>query len=128
MGRIDKPEYKKETPRYPVYVAKDFFALESELAKFAIDKELPIVGNINKKEMVHFVPVQGVQQWYIEKGALHSRIDWCNKDIPLYLELQNKLEQYYSWCRRREYAQKHSLEDYSKMATETIAIVDDIPF
>lgn len=126
MPRIGKPEYKKEAPDYPVYTAKDFFALEAELEKFAVDKELPKADK--SLEMVHFVPVEGVQKWLIEKGALSNRKEWTIKDISLYKELQDKLNQYDSWCRRREYAQNQSLQEYSNMATEAMAIVDDIPF
>lgn len=126
MGRIDKPEYKKKESIYPVYIAKDFFALERELEKFAIDKELPILKS-KEKEMVHFVPVTGVQQWYISKGALSDRDNWTIKDIPLFKELQDQLQQYYSWCRRREYAIKHQTIDSGQMATQ-MQVPDDIPF
>jgi hypothetical protein len=127
MPRIGKPEYKKEAPDYPVYTAKDFFALEAELEKFAVDKELLKYRITNEKEIVHFVPSEGVQKWYISKGALANQEEWCIKDIPLYKELSNKLEQYYSWGRRREYAIKHQLEDYGDL-TQQVQIVDDIPF
>lgn len=128
MGRIDKPEYKKKESIYPVYQAKDFFQMEAELEKFAIDKELPKMGTkTGEKEIVHFVPVQGVQQWYISKGALSDRENWCIKNIDLFKELQDKLYQYYSWCRRREYAIKHQTEGYGQLA-EQMQVVDDIPF
>lgn len=127
MGRIDKPEYKKKESIYPVYIAKDFFALERELEKFAIDKELPISFNSKEREMVHFVPVTGVQQWYIQQGALSDRDNWTIKDIELFKELQDKLQQYYSWCRRREYAIKHQEVDSGQMATQ-MQVPDDIPF
>jgi hypothetical protein len=106
MGRIQKKEEEKITIEYPVYTARDFFIMKDELEKYAIDKEL------KKKDgtfgMVHFVPVVGVQKWYIEKGALADREDWAVKNIPLFKELQDKMEQYDRWCRRVEYAQKHN--------------------
>jgi len=127
MSRIDRPEYKKKETIYPVYTAKDFFQLERELEKYAIDKELPMVGNMKQKEMVHFVPVTGVQDWYIAQGALSANKNWCIKDIPLFKELQDKLNQYYSWCRKREYAIKHQTEEYSELAQQ-MQVTEDIPF
>jgi len=128
MGRIDKPEYKKKESIYPVYIAKDFFQMERELEKYAIDKKLLKPGNKKgERELVHFVPVQGIQSWYIEKGALSENKNWCIKDIALFRELQDKLYQYYSWCRRREYAIKHQTEEYGQLA-EQMQVIDDIPF
>ena len=126
MPRIELTKRKENAVEYPTYSAKDFFALQTELEEYAIDKELPKLDRT--MEMVHFVPVSGIQKWLIKQGALANREDWTVKDIPLYKELQNKLEQYTNWCRRREYAQNQSLQEYSDMATETIVIADDIPF
>jgi len=126
MGRIDKPEYKKKESIYPVYTAKDFFALEAELEKFAVDKELPFFDS-DKREIKHFVSTEGIQQWLIEKGALSNKKEWCVKNILLFKELEDKLQQYSFWCRKREYAIKHQNEDYDHLADQ-IEIVDDTPF
>lgn len=126
MPRIEIQTRKKNIVKYPTYSAKDFFVLQKELSEYEVEKDLPLLEGGSEK--VKFVPVEGIQKWLIKQGALLNREEWIIKDIPLYRELQDKLEQYASWCRRREYAQKHSLEDYNKMATETMTIVDDIPF
>lgn len=126
MPRIELQQKEKNIVEYPVYSAKDFFALQAELSEYEIEKELPKIGGGFEK--VKFIPVSGIQKWLIKEGALSDREEWTIKDIPLYRELQNKLEQYTYWCRRREYAQNQSLQEYSNMATETIAIIDDIPF
>lgn len=106
MGKIQKKQEERIEKVYPTYSARDFFEIKAELEKYAIDKEL--VGRDGIKKMYHFVPVEGVQKWYIEKGALSDRSEWTIKDIPLYKELQEKMEQYDKWCRRVEYAQKNN--------------------
>lgn len=126
MPRIEIQTRKKNIVKYPTYSAKDFFVLQKELSEYEVEKDLPLLkGGFEK---VKFVPVEGIQKWLIKQGALSNREEWIIKDISLYRELQDKLEQYASWCRRREYAQNKSLEKYADIAAETVVISDDIPF
>ena len=109
MSKFNKKDKEvKEVIEYPIYTARDFFIIKEELEKYAIDKEF--TERDGSKKIYHFVPVEGLEKWYIEKGALSSLGGWTIKDIPLFKELQNKIEQYDKWSRRREYAQKNSLD------------------
>lgn len=112
MSKIQKQQEEKVEISYPTYTAKDFFIIKDELEKYALDKEFK--EKDGSKKMYHFVPVEGLQKWYIEKGALADREDWAVKNIPLYKELQDKMDQYENWNRRREYAEKHS-PDYKEV-------------
>jgi predicted secreted acid phosphatase len=111
---MTKQKEKPEPKVYPTYIAKDFFQMEAELEKFAIDKEMKKKNGT--MEMVHFVPTKGVQQWYIDNGALSNREDWTVRDIPKFQELQEKMDQYNTWQRRREFAQKKELEGLEELS------------
>lgn len=114
MPRPQKTEYKKPVVEKPVYTSKDFFDMERELDKFAIDKEFK--KKDGTMQMIHYVPTDGLKQWYIEKGGLSNREAWTVLDIPKFQELQEKMDQYNNWCRRREFAQKKDLEGYEELA------------
>ena len=106
-------EPKNEEVESIIYESRDFFAIEAELEKFAIDKEQTIKG---VKQMVHFVPVEGIQKWYIMQGGLADREEWAVRDISLFKELQNKMEQYDKWQRRRSYAQRMNQQEVVELA------------
>lgn len=95
------------------YSSKDFFDLERELEKYAIDKEQKIKGVMT---MVHYVPVKGIQQWYIDNGALSNIDQWTVCNIFLFKELQEKMDQFNNWCRRREFAIKQELDGYEELS------------
>lgn len=107
MAKEEKTEINKI-----IYTSREFFDLERELEKYAIDKEQDIKGVMT---MVHYVPVEGLKQWYIDNGGLSDYEEWTVLDISRFKELQDKMEQFNSWQNRREYAKKKELEDYDKM-------------
>jgi hypothetical protein len=128
MGKIYEREKEKYVTNYPVYTARDFFRIKEELNKFAIDKEFIIKG---EKKMIHFVSASGLQKWYIEKGALSDKEEWTVKNIPLFRELQDKIDQYNNWERRRDYAIKNSDEGGYQGLVEGMDLnlsIDDIPY
>jgi hypothetical protein len=130
MPRIqNKTEERRESLNIKIYSNKELYDLGEELKKYIINKEFLIKG---EKVSITFVPVSGVDQWYKDKGAASNTIDFRISNIFLYKELREKLEQYYAWERKKEYAIKMSINDYSDLAEEivnTVVIInDEIPF
>lgn len=116
MGKIYEREKEKYVSDYPVYTARDFFIIKEELNKFAIDKEFNIKG---EKKIIRFVPAEGLQKWFIEKGGLSDTKEWKVKNVPLFKELRDKIDQYDNWERRRDYAIKNSDDGrYQEVAEE----------
>ena len=128
MGKIYEREKEKYVINYPVYTARDFFIIKDELDKYAIDKEFLIKG---EKKIIHFVPTEGLQKWFIEKGVLSNRKEWSVQNIPLFRELRDKIDQYYNWERRRDYAIKtQGSKEYESLVDQMDLnlSIDDIPF
>ena len=111
MPRINKAEERREKLNIPTYTAKDFFAMEAELEKFAIDKAQMIKGELT---MVHYVPVEGIQRWYINNSGLSDHEEWTVLNILKFRELQEKMEQYNNWIRRKEFAVKMKNIEYQQ--------------
>jgi hypothetical protein len=111
MPKINKKEERIEKPNKPIYTAKDFFAMEAELEKFAIDKAQMIKGEL---KMAHYVPVEGIQRWYINNGGLSDHEEWIVLNILKFRELQEKMEQYNNWIRRKEFAVKMKNIEYQQ--------------
>lgn len=128
MGKIYEREKEKYVPDYPVYTARDFFIIKEELNKFAIDKEFNIKG---EKKIIRFVPTEGLQKWFIEKGALSDTKEWTVKNVPLFKELRDKIDQYDNWERRRDYAIKNNDDGRYQEVAEEMDLnlsVDEAPF
>lgn len=116
MPRPQKTEYKKPEEIKVEYTSKDFFDLDRELEKYKETKSLPIKKGSIEREDVIFVTTKGIQRWYIDHGALSDKEEWTICNIPLYKELQDKLEQYDNWQKRRTYAKKKELEGLEELS------------
>jgi len=92
------------------YTSKEFFDLERELEKYKETKLLPIGKGSKELEEVTFVTTKGLQKWYIDNGGLSNTEEWTVLDIYKFKELQDKMEQYDNWQKRRSYAIKKELE------------------
>lgn len=119
FNKQQKDERRKEL-NLPIYNGKDFHILEDELEKYTIERNLTIAG---ETRMVKYVPKDGLTQWYADNGATTE--DFSIKDIPKFKLLQDKLNQYYDWLRRKEYAIKMQAEQFDEM----VGVVNtDLPF
>lgn len=120
---MTKQKEKSEPIVYQTYSSKEFFDLERELEKYKETKSLLINFESKEREDITFVTTKGLQKWYIDNGALSDKDDWTIYNIPKYKELQNKLEQYENWQRRRSFAQSKGLESIDfgigRLDTET---------
>jgi len=116
MPRPQKTEYKKPIIEKIEYSSKEFFDLERELEKYKETKSLPIKKGSLEREDVTFVTTKGLQRWYIDNGGLADREEWTVCNIEKYKELQDKMEQYNNWQRRRDYAQKKELEGLEELS------------
>ena len=117
---------QKEKPEpivYQEYTSKDFFDLDREFEKYKETVSLPVKFGSEEREDCTFVTTKGLQRWYIDNGALSNKEEWTICNIPKYKELQNKLEQYDNWQRKKEYAIKMDLKEKEKMV-EQIQIKD----
>ncbi len=122
MSKITYQEKKRRILNIPTYTAKIFFELKDELDKYKTEKELSIKGNEKNKEKIKGIFVEGIQKWYVDKGALSENKEWVIKDISKYRELNEKLNQFYDWCHRREYAQNKSLEEEYEQTAEILSV------
>lgn len=93
------------------YTSKEFFDLERELEKYKEIKSLLVKNGSIEKEDVTFVTTKGIQGWYIYNGGLSDVEEWIIKDIYKFKELQDKMEQYDNWQKRRAYAINKELEN-----------------
>jgi hypothetical protein len=128
MPRIQDREKEKQTSIFPVYTAKEFFPLEAELESYKID--IPTYPGNNG---VAYMGNEGLWKYYFDNGALSKRRymnGWTVSDIDKFKEVQNKLDQFNNWLRRKEYAIKMQGKDYDTLVDQIDLNlpVDDIPF
>lgn len=100
------------------YTSKDFFDLERELEKYKETKSLPIKKGSDEREDVTFVTTKGLQKWYIDNGGLSDTEEWTVCNIYRFKELQDKMEQYENWQKRRAYAIKKELEGLEELSEQ----------
>jgi hypothetical protein len=108
MPRIGESQIKKEIT-YPELSKQELHALDAELDKYAIEKEL-------SGKMIRYVPKEGIERWFFDRGATTET--FSIKNIPLFKECQNRLEQHSRWLGRKEYAIKMQDKNYEEQVSK----------
>lgn len=122
MPKIHKSyqDQKREELNMPVYTTEDFKQLETELDKYCIDKELTISG---ESRMVRYVPKEGMVKWFNDNGATNE--EFAIRDISKFKLLQDKLDQYYNWIRRKEFASRMQYQNYESIVGSVVDRMED---
>jgi hypothetical protein len=58
----------------------------------------------------------------LRKGAVVMKSDGFDYEKPLYVELQNKLEEFYRWVGKREYAKKMELKSHTESLAKSMKV------
>lgn len=128
MPKIQERQKEKQVSIFPVYTAREFFPFEAELEEYKID--IPTYpGNDGKS----YFGIEGQWKYFFDNGALSKQryMDtWCVSNIEKYKELQDKINQFNFWSRKKEYAIKMQGEGYETLVDQVDLNLpfDDIPF
>jgi len=112
MTKIQSDYEKKRIERkLPIYTKKDFLQLEDELEQYMIEKDFTFNGETRS---VRYVPLEGMTKWFASKGATNEKYEVRN--IALFKECQDLMEQYNNWIKRKEFAIRMQDLHYEEMA------------
>ena len=102
------------TQNYPTYSVQELMLLENELKPYRIEKQ----STYDRSRKVQYVPVDGLNKFYCDKGVTDSK--GVITDLSAFLKLDNKMEQYQNWKRKKEYAIKMETLELEKLETHFI--------
>lgn len=106
-------DQKREELNMPIWTPKELKEFDAELDPYMIEKELTLRG---ETRMVRYIPKEGWEKFYFDKGICSK--DFAIKDILKFRLMQDKIEQYHDWIRRKDFAIKMNEQNYESMVEE----------
>ena len=114
MPKIQEKQ-KQIVEQFQQLTKQELHALDNELEKYSVTKPLELHG---KSKDVTYLDNKGMIRWFYDNGATNEK--FFIKDIPKFRYLQNKLEQYSTWIRKKEFAIRMNDENYRQIVEEQL--------